>query len=324
MKSLSVVSVILLCAACGGGNSSASSFNEQNNGGDSSTTGDETSTTTDSSVTPDKDAKEPPGKDSGTPTDDAPVVTTDTGAPPPMLTLDNVCARLADVTCTSAYASCCSTKGLTYKESGCRAAVLAGCDAEVKNISAGGGTFNPGAFGACAMGWNALATKCTVPLLEYLKTYAPCQQLLNGKTAPGASCTEDYQCKAGETAYANCASDNKCESTMIAGKDAPCMYGGYARAICDYGLACNFSGSTSGTCRAAKAIGASCNNSLECGFGNWCDKGLLGGGKCAAGGAAGAFCSSNDSCASGFCNSGKCSDPNASPAIAVLCSGTTG
>lgn len=316
MKSLSVVAIALLCG-CSSANTSTTDF-EENTAGDSSTT-DESGSKNDSSIT-DKDAGTEPTSD--TAMIEETKVSPDT-APPP-LTLDNVCARIADMTCTTSYASCCGSKGFPFKESGCRAAVLAACGEETKAIAAGKGTFNAGAFPACAKGWNDLATKCTVPLLEYVEAYTPCQQLLNGGTAPGSACDSDNQCKAGEGAYADCGGDGRCETTAIVGKDAACVYSGSTRAICDYGLACNFSSSSMGKCVPAKPIGASCNNSLECGFGNWCERGLLGGGKCAVGRAAGAGCAGNEECASGGCVSNKCTDPNATPAIRVLCNGTTG
>ena len=314
------VSSIALLTACGG-NTNASAFDEQ---GDASTS-EETSTGADTSVTPGSDAGKdpPPKKDSGTTTDDTSTPPPDTSVP---LTLDNVCARIADITCTPTYATCCGTKTIPYKESGCRAAVLAACGAQVKAIGGGKGTFNPAAFASCASAWNSLSSKCSVPILDYLRTYAPCNQLLNGGTAPGGSCMEDWECKAAEGAYANCNNDGRCETFAIVGKDAMCSYSGSTRAICDYGQSCAFTmGTASGTCRPAKTLGASCNNSLECGFGYWCDRGgFSGSGKCAVGGAVGTSCFNNEQCASGGCSSGKCTDPNTTPAIGVLCNGSAG
>lgn len=319
-RCVGLTTIALLSAACGGA-TDASAFDDK---GDASTS-DETSTGADTSVTPGTDtAKDPPPKkDSDVPGDTTP--------PPPdtasTLTLDNVCARIADITCTGTYGTCCSAKSIPYKESGCRAAVLASCGDQVDAISGGKGTFNPAAFPACASAWSSLASKCSVPILEYLRTYAPCNQLLNGGTAPGGSCNNDWECKVPAGAYANCNNDGRCETIVIAPKDAMCNYGGSTRAFCDYGLSCSFmSGGASGTCRTAKAVGVACNNSFECGFGNWCDKGSFGGtsGKCAVGLAAGASCFGNEQCASSGCSGGKCTDPNATPAISVLCNGTGG
>jgi hypothetical protein len=317
MRSLLAGCAVILCIACGSANTSTSSFEDN----DSSVSG-ETGNNGDSSVDPDTGDPKPP-KDTGGGGED-------TGMPPkmdtapPALTLDNVCQRLADATCTSALGSCCGTKGLAYKEAGCRAAITASCGEQVKAIKEGKGTFSEAAFPACATALNALALKCSVPILEFLKSYAACDQLLNGYRAPGDSCGDDWECKVSPGAFANCSNSGRCESVSIVGKDAMCVYAGSTRAFCDYGLACYFTSSSAGTCNAAKAIGAPCDASWQCGFGNYCERGFVGMGKCVAGLGVGATCYDNDRCASGGCVSNKCTDPNSTLASPALCSGATG
>lgn len=314
---LALLAASTASAACGSANVSESSFDDPSLN-DASSTGDTSTTTTDTSTPPTDDTStDPPKKDGDPPGEDT--AKPDTGAP---LSLDNVCNRLADATCTAAFSSCCGTKGFSYKEAGCRAAVNASCAAQVKEIKGGKGTFNAAAFPACVSAWNALATKCSVPILEFLKTYTPCDQLLNGNQTPGNSCGEDWQCKAAEGTFANCGREGRCESIAIVGSGAACVYGGYSRAICDYGLQCAFTSSTSGTCKTATKLGAPCMNHFECGFGNYCDRGFLGTSpKCTAAGALGASCGEGPQCASGNCTGGKCTDPNASIADAALCTG---
>jgi hypothetical protein len=315
------LAIALLSTACGSAKVSASAFDET---ADGSTTGDTSATGGDTSITPEDTADMPPKKDTGGP----PVM--DTATPPPdtgsgPVTLDNVCTRLADATCSPALGACCGTKGITYKADGCRAAVLAGCGEQVKAAKIGKVTFSAAAFPFCATALNSLATKCDVPILDFLRSYAECNQLLQGFTSPGSPCMEDWECKVSEGAFASCSSrDNRCESIAIVGKDAICNYGGSARAICTYGQACYFTSGASGQCKPAKTLGSSCNQNFECGFGNWCQRDLVGNQKCVAGGGLGASCTENFQCASSACSGGKCTDPNASLATPELCTGAAG
>lgn len=282
------------------------------------TTTDSGGTTTDGSIGTDGG-----GEDAEPPPPDAAV---DTAPPPPPLSLENVCERLADAVCTSSYAACCGTKGFEYKEVGCRAAITAGCGVEVAEVKAGKGTFNADAFDKCAAAWATLASTCTVPLFDYLETYSACNQLFPGTVAPGATCSEDSDCKVPEGYFANCRDDGRCEAVGIAQKDKSCnqSWSTATKTYCDYGLYCSSSTGT-GTCRQGKATGESCTQSYECGFGNWCERAPgSSSGKCAKGLAFNASCSFDSQCASGDCRSGKCTDPNVTPAAPSLCSGATG
>lgn len=315
------LAIAALTTACGSAKFSASAFDDEP-AGDSSTAGD-TNASVDTGGPGPSDTKDPPKKDSDLPGEDTGTPVPDTGSGP--VTLDNVCDRLATATCTPAFSACCSTKGFAYNASGCRAAVMATCDEQVKAAKTGKVTFSAAVFPFCAAALNTLASKCSVPVLEFLRTYAECNQLLQGFTSPGSPCSEDWQCKVGEGAFAACNREGRCESLAVVGKDATCTYAGFTRAICTYGQACYFSSGASGVCGAAKAIGASCNNSLECGFGNWCQRDITGlSSKCVAGGGLGASCTENVQCASSGCAGGKCTDPFTTLASPELCTGAPG
>lgn len=314
---LGTLAVAALTAACGSASVTAETFQDPQNAGDAATTDDTSIATGDTTTGGDAD-RPPPGKDTG----GDPPPPADTKPTEPPLTIDNACERLAEQRCTSAFSACCTTEGYAVKEGACKTEFLATCSAQVKEIKGGKGTFNPAAFGACAAGLNTLNVKCNTPILEYLKTIAPCDQLFNGWIAPGSSCGEAWQCKVPEGSFASCNRDGRCEAIAIVGLDKMCTYSGSTRAICDYGFQCAFaSGTFSGTCRVAKALGGPCNSSTECGFGNYCERGLIGGGKCIAGLAAGASCGEGAQCASGNCPSGKCTDPMVAPVEPRSCNG---
>jgi hypothetical protein len=309
--SIATLSIALLAVACGGANANDSVFQEPGAdaaaGSDTANTGGQDTGGTN------------PRKDSGgTVVEDT--AAPDTGTP---ITAENVCTKLADAICTSALSTCCGTKGIEYNASGCRDAITKDCTDKQAAVTDGRTTFNADAYGACVGAWSALTTKCSVPILEFVKTYAACDQLFNGTTAFRDSCAEDYECKVAPGAYANCTSGGQCDSVAVVGNGAPCGTLSTTRAYCDYGLYCQYTSSSSGTCRTAKAIGATCNNSNECGFGNWCNRGGFGSsGTCAAGSPAGTYCSYNEVCASGECSSNRCTDPNVSVAGPAVCNGS--
>lgn len=313
-----LVALPLLALACGGP-SNASVFDRPIDGQDAST-GTDASGGGGEGGTVVEDTGGGGGKKDGGDTVDS-VIVEDTG---PSLTLENVCARLADAYCTASLGACCSSEGLAWKEAGCRDAITAVCNEMVDGVKAGEASFNPPAFDKCAAAWSTLTKTCSVPALTYLKSYAVCDELFLGTVPPGGGCDADWECKVPAGAYANCNRDGRCESISIVGKDQPCTYSGSTRAICDYGLACQFaSGTYSGKCRSANPLGSSCNSSWECGYGNFCDRsGGMGSGKCVAGRVEGASCYNNDVCASGSCVGSRCTDPNYTPASTFTCSGT--
>ncbi len=279
----------------------------------------DTATGAETTPNPGTDGGTPPGKDTGPPAKDA-------GTPTEAVTLDNVCTKLADVVCSNAQRTCCTSQGVDYKPEGCRAGVAAWCDGEVTQVKGGTGTFNAAAYATCASAWSTLQAKCTIPLLDYVETYAPCHQLFPGTVAPGGVCREDTDCKVAPGALGSCTqtqNGERCSETSIAQDGQPCDYEGATKILCDYGLSCQFSSTSgAGTCRPAKKTGESCNF-LECGFGNYCNRPSGGGsGTCAVGLAAGASCSTDGVCASGDCSSGTCTDPNVTVAHPFFCSGT--
>jgi hypothetical protein len=304
----------LVLVACGGA-SNAALFEEPAGGADASTT---------DGATPGADTGSP-AADTGAPAADTGSAVPDSGtdtAPPPSVTLDTVCPKVADAYCTGTLESCCKTEGLAWNEAGCRAAISAVCDARVKAVKEGKATFNPAALSQCANAWKSMTGRCELPVLDYVKNQAFCSQLFVGTVPPAGACTESSQCKVAVGAVPDC-SMSRCQTTTVSDKDQPCAYTGAVRAFCDYGLACQFSSGATGTCKAAKGVGASCSSSLECGFGFICDRpGLGGSGKCAAGDPAGSPCFSGDRCASGQCLSGRCTDTNVAVVSSFLCSGT--
>ena len=313
MKSLCIGLACLLVAGCGSA-PDASAFNGGGNGQDSGVGGGDTSNGdthggggTDTSG----------GSDTRPPPEDTTPPPTDT-APPPV-TLDDVCDRLAEVVCTSATSSCCASKGVTYDDGGCHAGVKAACGAEVDAVKAGTMTFDPKAFGACASVWGAMESKCSVPILDFVRSYTACELLFNGMGAPGDGCSAATDCKTDGLGYAECSSSSgTCTEFVIVGKDASCNYDGSTIHFCDYGLYCSPS---TNTCREAKGAGTGCTggpSDPSCGFGNTCSSG-----HCAPGAGDGASCFQDLECASWNCSSSfTCTDPNFEVATSSTCNGS--
>ncbi len=320
-----VASVALV--GCGSADSSA--FDDKGGGGaDSSVTedtsggGSDTTTPTDT-VTP-ADVTPPP-KDTagGTDTTPPPIDT----SPPPVVTLDSVCGRLADTICAAPLTSCCTKRGMKFDVATCRDNVLTSCGDAVDEVKAGDRTFDPSQFDACAAAWTKLTTTCSVGILDYIRTYTPCELLLNPKSPPGTPCTADSECHASAGAYANCnKSSGDCETISFVGKGAPCSYSGPDERLCNDGLFCPFAtGGGGGTtvCDNAHPIGGGCGggpfgstNDPSCGFGNRCNAG-----KCAPGLPLDAACTSELQCASWNCVSGRCTDPFVQMANTGTCGG---
>lgn len=315
-----LLSFASIAVACGGANVDSSVFDEPSDGG----TGTQTDTSmssgdssaSDSGGAADSNMVTEGGSDTSKP---------DTAPPPPAVTLDNVCDTFPAAVCSTSLGGCCSSKGVTWDQAACTDAEKTRCDDLVTAIKGGDGTFDAGSYSACLAAWSSLSSKCSIPILDYVKTYAPCQQLFNGSVDPGGDCTQDTDCKAASGTYVHC-SGGKCAQFRIAEKDQPCTTGGtYDISLCDYGLACTSTGGGS-TCKTAKPLDAMCNASSECGWGNYCAKSSFGmSGTCKAGQPQGAYCSGtggNAVCASENCGSdGRCTDPNAELATAALCSG---
>jgi len=307
---IATLSIALLVGACGGANVDESAFADPGDGGTSGS----------DATPPDKDGGQP-GTDGGNPKKDGDTPVVDTAPPGPgPVTAENVCQRLADAICTPSLSSCCSKRGYEYKEAGCRAAIAASCAESQNAVKDGRTTLNVDAFGACSSAWSSLATKCGVSVLDFIKSYAPCNQLFNGTTAPGGTCSEDYHCKVSSGAFANCTDGSRCESLVVVSGGAPCGLVGGNRAYCDVGFYCAYTSSSSGTCREVK-LGNPCSENWQCGYGNYCQRSFTGSGNCAAALGAGASCSFGGQCISGACSGGRCTDPNISIASAGVCSG---
>lgn len=319
MKSLwiSLAALVTATPACGGSNA-RDLFDEED-------TGASIDATADSSTVTDDAATDASGIDSTTPpADTAPADT------PPPVTLDTVCSRLADGVCGAPANTCCVKSGIGFDATGCRTNILASCGASVAAVKAGTKKFQPAAFGACVDAWNKLETACIVNVIEFGRTYPPCQQLFNGTLALGAACKQDSDCAAAPGAFADCTDPtfpfggSTCSQFTVVGKDAPCNVGGDTQAICDLGLYCAItsSGATKGTCKTAKKLGESCNPSVwwECGFGFVCrDPSPFGTATCVEGQPAGASCSREADCASWNCTANKCGPTSFPIASRELC-----
>jgi hypothetical protein len=190
----------------------------------------------------------------------------------------------------------------------------------VKNIRNGFGSFHPDEFDACAAAWSALAQKCSMSVVEFAKTYRPCQQLLVGGAKPGERCTQDSDCAAAEGAYASC-EGNTCINTFIVGEGTSCAYGGVTRNVCDDGLYCPLSppNGPTPTCRKATASGQSCSGPIDpsCGFGHACTDYVCGDGL-----PGGSACSYDQQCASWSCKSNKCADYAVTLGQPLFCGGS--
>ena len=296
-------------------------FNDPGSGAlpivDSSTAGGDTSGD-DTSLTPPSDSSITPPIDTGVtpPTDTAVPPPVDTGTTAP---LDGICAKIASATCTSGLEVCCTKHGLPYDHGNCTSNVTTVCDAAVAEVKAGTRTYDASKADECLSALRSLYSTCSVPLLTFIKAYPPCNQLLNGSTPLGGSCTNDAECHAAPGALANCGAGGRCENLSVVGKGAPCAFGGSTPALCDTGLYCSTPGSGApGTCKTAKGIGSTCGGSFDtaCGFGNSCNGRI-----CAPGLPQGSSCSSNLECASWSCPSGSCGDPNVEMASTDVCGG---
>jgi hypothetical protein len=305
-------------AACGGPNIDDSTFNVPPDGSvDDTAAGGETATPSDATVddTSVVPTTETSPQETGT-TETLAETPTDAGP----VTLDNICARLADALCTSAMSACCTTLGGTGAVATCRGAVQTRCGAEVQAVKDNKTKFNADSFAACVGAFSTFATTCQIPNLDFIETYAPCSQLFNGQTQVGSGCIASWECKAAAGTTALC-SNNICTNVKIVQVDQACDYGGADRSYCDYGLYCEFdTGTTKGTCKTAKSLGASCNQGDgDCGAGFYCSNAN----KCTAGRNAGDQCAINAVCASGNCEATKCTSPTQTPASIVpgICGG---
>jgi hypothetical protein len=242
----------------------------------------------------------------------------DSPPPPPPVTLDNVCSKMGDAMCTSPLESCCSAKSLAYDSTGCKDGIKFDCDLDVADVKAGKAKFDASKYDACMAAYGTMITKCSLPVLEFVKLAAVCSQLFVGSVPPGSPCTRDSQCAAPVGAWGNCNGSGVCETDAVVGKDASCTSAGVNKRFCDTGLYCSGTGGPS-TCKPAKPLGGSCAGPWEsytCGFGNTCNLN-----KCAPGAAEGTFCTDNLACASWSCSFGRCTDPNVTVASPGLCSG---
>ncbi len=233
--------------------------------------------------------------------------------------LGSVCDVIADASCGAEQRSCCTSRGVSFDELGCRDVAHSWCDQRVDAVSVGKATFDGAWLDACAAALRSLEGSCAPKLLTYLDQFVPCSQLFNGTKLPGTACTYHSDCHAQPDMTAFCdASTSRCRAYQIVGASERCNYFGstirYCRGsslYCDYTVA-------SPVCHAATALGGTCSGGLDasCGFGNTCKSG-----HCAVGAPSGTACAGDLECASWSCQTGKCSDPYVEFGTATYCAG---
>ena len=232
------------------------------------------------------------------------------------------CDVIAKATCTAATKSCCEAHGDAYDQLACEDVNDNWCTDGADGVSAGKTTYDPSFLSACADAWTKLTTTCSVPLLDYVRIYAPCSQMLNGKTAPGGTCVRSTECYAppGFSAFCDTAgtATKHCRAYAIVGPGAACNYYGGTIRYCQTGYFCDYGGGPT-VCKPATPIGAPCFgvDDTSCGIGNTCKAGA-----CAVGAPFGAACVRDLECASWSCSGSKCTDPNGEVASPLFCNGT--
>ncbi len=233
-------------------------------------------------------------------------------------TLSEVCTRIAQSTCSPSFQKCCISRGQKWDELGCEDVMNNWCDDGRDGVFAGKTTYDPSWAQACAQGWSVWTSSCSLNLMNWIKSQAPCSQMYKGKTAPGGACQRDTDCAANVGFVARCDESSKiCRSYGVVGLGQACNYFTSAPRWCDNGLTCDFSNGA-GVCVKATPLGGACfgSDDTSCGFGYVCTSG-----KCAVGRPVGQTCEQDLQCASWDCSGGKCTDSMVSAAVPYLCGG---
>jgi len=266
--------------------------------------------------------------DSGTIVDTGTVVDTglvDTGVVvdtgPDSGVIDKTCASMQDAQCTDATKKCCTSGGVTYDDLGCRDRAGLWCKTGFDAVIGGKAIYDPTQLAACNSAWTTLESTCSIPILTWVKTYAPCSRLFRGSTPAGGACSYAFECAPPTSGgFADCdASSKRCRTVeVITTVGASCNYFGAAAKYCDYGMTCDYVSGGAPTCKKATPVGGSCfgTSDTSCGLGYVCKSG-----KCAVGAGNGASCIYDLECASWSCTLGKCTDPNFEMANKSFCYG---
>ena len=227
-------------------------------------------------------------------------------------TLETVCDQIVPELC-NIRKDCC-TAGVGYDQAECEKREREECDADVAEVEKGTMTFRPELIDGCLTKFRSLLSDCDANLLDLvgqLADFQECFGIFEGELAEGATCARDSQCKQpGGGMQAECDDDTKTCMTnnfAFAGNGEPCDFeDGPDQAFCGAGLYCDANvamGMTSGTCKTATALGATCDTlsmfQLECGLGNFCDPST---GVCSTGAKSGEPCTGGLECQSLQCN----------------------
>jgi hypothetical protein len=131
-----------------------------------------------------------------------------------------------------------------------------------KSIEVGKSTYDGEKFGECVDAFSAIS--CDGTKKENRESLAACRDAFKGKTAAGGMCTDSSQC-----------ASRRCRQTIatqacavgVCDGDPGAAGASCAMSECNDGLFCD---STSQTCKALLASGASCTSSDECDYGLDC------------------------------------------------------
>lgn len=234
-------------------------------------------------------------------------------------TLDDVCEKTAPRTC--ALRKPCCEKTATYDEQGCIARAKAECAKDVADVRAGKSTFRPERIDDCFAKLGPVFDNCSLTfdvLASVAKVLGECR-VFEGNVPKGGACTRDGECAAGgPSSFPSCDVGTKtCRTVSFLPSGSACELAEPPTGFCDEALFCDANLTLkppSGTCKIATGIGKPCDAGkaidLQCGLGNYCEKGT---GLCAKGKGANAPCANGFECASFSCLDGvagkRCAPP---------------
>lgn len=227
-------------------------------------------------------------------------------------TLDNVCEKTAPIIC-DLRKKCCAAD---YDEAGCLSHQKAECALDVAAAKAGTESFHPEIIDPCIPKFRSVLEMCAVSfdlLQQAGGTIGECQAF-TGKKPIGEACMRASECappaKKGDLTVCD-DKTKKCKVLNFLAEGDACALKEGTSGLCGTGLYCDIdfdSGAElKGICKKATSLGVGCDANkkpfnLECGIGNYCDKGT---GKCVVGKPAGAACTGpNLECQSLTCSNG--------------------
>lgn len=239
-------------------------------------------------------------------------------------TLDNVCARTADLLCDIRNPCCESGPG--FNRPACYVHAKADCDLDVADVHAGLMTFHADRIETCIPVFQEIfgaSCELTTRVLEkYGRALGACQ-VFEGKLPLGATCERGSQCQAATDKVGLVGCDDttkKCTLTKIVGSGQPCSLAPPNMALCEEGLYCDADFATfTGSCKPKTALNSKCDKSkqplsLECGLGNYCSTSSS---LCTLGKPGGAACENDLECQSLKCTDATAERTCAAPKLLV-------